>query len=65
MVRLGWRRELGPGATLQVSIGSKGEVNGSKWTLQGSLKEALRYKAASLWGVASMKYEVAMPIGDL
>ena len=53
MVRLGWKIELCPGATLHVLVGPKGEMMGSKWTLRGGL----RIRAASLWGDAFRKYE--------
>ena len=65
MVRAGWKRALGPGATLMVTVGKEGEMEGSKWTVRGNLNEVVKFRGSSLWGEDSMNYDVMIEVRDL
>ena len=64
-VRAGWKRALGPGATLMVTVGKEGEMEGSKWTVRGNLNEVVKFRGSSMWGDEAMKYDVMMEVRDL
>ena len=49
MVRFGWLRENGPGASLMVEI-KEGRIEVSKWSVHGGLKDLIKIKANLLWG---------------
>ena len=59
MVRFGWLRKTGPGASLMIEV-KEGRIEGSKWLVRGRLKDPVQVKASLLWGDGSPMYEVSL-----
>jgi hypothetical protein len=54
----GWKKDLGPAATLLVVVGKEGAMEGSKWTVRGELED-MKIQAPSLYGDDTMKYDAS------
>ena len=63
--RMGWKKAKGPVATVVVSLVDQGKkIQGSRWQVMGDCDEA-KVKAATLYGEASMEYEIGINLSDL
>ena len=64
MVRLRWKKDISTGATLMVTIGNEGAMEGSKLAVRGSMGD-MKIRVSTLWGVDTVNHDVEVKIGDL